>query len=83
MKPERQAPKPTKSVLQWLLDSDPSIRGQVLRDLSDEPAEVVAAERSRVALEGWGAWLLGEQRPDGRSLRSFWRRSSDGYYRAQ
>ncbi len=57
--------KPTESVLQWLLDSDPSIRWQVMRDLTDEPANVVAAERSRVASEGWGARLLGQQRPDG------------------
>ena len=51
--------------MQWLLDSDPSIRWQVMRDLTGEPAEVVAAERSRVALEGWGAQLLGQQRLDG------------------
>jgi hypothetical protein len=63
--PEWQAPKPEKSVLQWLLDSDPSIRWQVMRDLNDEPAEVVAAERSRVASQGWGAQLLGQQRTDG------------------
>jgi len=31
--PKRQAPKPKKSVIQWLLDSDPSIRWQVMRDL--------------------------------------------------
>jgi hypothetical protein len=49
----------------WLLDSDPSIRWQVLRDLTDTPAEIVAAERSRVASEGWGAQLLEQQRPDG------------------
>ena len=36
-----------------------------MRDLTGEPAEVVAAERARVASEGWGAQLLGEQRPDG------------------
>jgi hypothetical protein len=66
MKPERQTlKKPTESVLEWLLDADPSIRWQVLRDLTEEPAEVVAAERSRVAWEGWGARFLGEQRPDG------------------
>ena len=65
MNPEEQAPKPEKSVMQWLLDSDPSIRWQVMRDLTDDPAEVVAAERSRVASEGWGAQLLGQQRPDG------------------
>jgi hypothetical protein len=57
---------PKKSVFKWLLDSDPSIRWQVLRDLTEEPASVVAAERSRVASEGWGAELLDRQRPDGR-----------------
>lgn len=45
-------------VLNWLLDSDPSIRWQVMRDLTDEPADAVAAERSRIATEGWGARLL-------------------------
>ncbi len=49
----------------WLLDSDPSVRWQVLRDLTDAPAEIVAAERSRVASEGSGAWLLDQQRADG------------------
>ncbi len=61
-------PRPRSSngpVLDWLLDSDPSIRWQVLRDLTDTPAEVVAAERSRVASEGWGPRLLDQQRPDG------------------
>jgi hypothetical protein len=64
--PEWQASKPKKSVMQWLLDSDPSIRWQVLRDLTEEPDEFVAAERSRVASEGWGARLLDLQRPDGK-----------------
>ena len=49
----------------WLLDSDPAIRWQVLRDVVDAPAEVVAAERARVANEGWGARLLGLQGDDG------------------
>ena len=66
MKPEGQSPMPTKSVMQWLLDSDPSIRWQVMRDLTGEPDEVVAAERARVAAEGWGARLLDRQRPDGK-----------------
>jgi hypothetical protein len=52
-------------VIDWLLDTDPSIRWQVMRDLTDTPAEVVAAERSRVAAEGWGPRLLDLQRPDG------------------
>lgn len=52
-------------VMRWLLDSDPSIRWQVMRDLLDAPADAVAAERSRVATEGWGARLLGLQADDG------------------
>lgn len=52
-------------MLNWLLDSDPSIRWQVLRDLTDAPAEAVRAERSRVAVEGWGARLLALQGADG------------------
>src|SRR6185503_18406939 len=55
----------SESVIDWLLDSDPAIRWQVMRDLTDTPAEIVAAERSRVALEGWGPRLLDQQRPDG------------------
>ncbi|EWT02191.1 hypothetical protein N865_00460 [Intrasporangium oryzae NRRL B-24470] len=51
--------------LEWLLDSDPAIRWQVLRDLTDAPAEAVAAERSRVTTEGWGARLLAARDPDG------------------
>jgi hypothetical protein len=49
----------------WLLDSDPSIRWQVLRDLLDAPPDVVAAERARVANEGWGARFLDLEDPDG------------------
>ena len=53
------------TVIDWLLDSDPSIRWQVMRDLTHEQADVIAAERSRVATEGWGARLLALQAPDG------------------
>jgi hypothetical protein len=63
--PEREVPEPTNSVMNWLLDSDPSIRWQVMRDLMDESHEVVAAERSRVASEGWGSHLLDSQGPHG------------------
>ena len=52
-------------VIDWLLDSDPSVRWQVMHDLTDTPLGVVGAERSRVAMEGWGARLLDQQRPDG------------------
>ena len=53
------------TVIDWLLDSDPSIRWQVMRDLTQEPADVIAAERSRIATEGWGARLLALQAADG------------------
>jgi len=52
-------------VVEWLLDSDPAIRWQVMRDLTDATEEDVAAERARVATEGWGARLLALQRRDG------------------
>ena len=53
------------TVIDWLLDSDPSIRWQVMRDLQNAPAEAVAAERANVATHGWGARLLALQGPDG------------------
>jgi hypothetical protein len=74
------------SLVDWLLDSDPAIRWQVLRDLVQAPDEVVAAERARVATEGWGARLLALQGEDGQwaggacfPARSFnWRAEGQG-----
>lgn len=54
------------NALDWLLDSDPSIRWQVMRDLTDAAADEVATERACVATDGWGAQLLALQDPDGR-----------------
>src|SRR5439155_22315660 len=48
-----------------LLDSDPALRWQVLRDLLGAPPDEVAAERARVATAGWGARLLALQGADG------------------
>jgi hypothetical protein len=53
------------NVVDWLLDSDPAIRWQVMRDLTDAPEEEVAAERARIAKEGWGARVLALQREGG------------------
>jgi hypothetical protein len=53
------------AVQSWLLGGDPGIRWQVLSHLIDAPPERVAAERARVAREGWGARLLAYQEPDG------------------
>jgi len=52
-------------VIDWLLDGDPAIRWQVLRDLLHAPADQVAAERARVETEGWGARILAFRDLDG------------------
>jgi len=54
-----------KPVIDWLLDSDPAIRWQVMRDLSHAAPDAVAAERARVATQGWGAKMLDAQGADG------------------
>ncbi|MGO9338824.1 MAG: hypothetical protein ACLPY1_15090 [Terracidiphilus sp.] len=59
MRPLDYAPRPAH--LKWLLDSDPAIRWQVMRDLTGETPDAIAAEQSRVATEGWGAQLLANQ----------------------
>src|SRR4051794_13566646 len=52
-------------VASWLLEGDPAIRWQVLRDLLRAPVEQVDAERARVETEGWGARLLARRDADG------------------
>ena len=44
-----------------IVEADPAIRWQVMRDLTDAAPDEVAAERARVAKEGWGAELLALQ----------------------
>jgi hypothetical protein len=53
------------STLDWLLDSDPAIRWQAMRDLTDASPETLGAERTRVAHEGLGAEILASQGKDG------------------
>jgi hypothetical protein len=72
--PKRQVPMPKRSVIRWLLDSDPSVRWQVMQDLIGAPADEVAAERARVATEGAAARLLALQAPDGRWGGTAWNR---------
>lgn len=57
--------KPEDTIIQWLLDSDPSIRWQVMRDLTHASADEIAAERAKVSVEGLGARLLALQGDDG------------------
>jgi hypothetical protein len=60
-----QIQKPTKSIIDWLLDSDPSVRWQVMRDLTGESDAAIATERDKVATQGWGAAILAAQSEDG------------------
>ena len=73
--PKQQASK--QSVIQWLLDSDPAIRWQVLRDLTDASDEEIAVERAKVATEGWGAHLLAMQGNDGAWAGTAWNHGWD------
>jgi hypothetical protein len=54
------------SVVEWLLEGDPSIRWRVMHDITSSSARAVRRERARVATEGWGARLLAAQDDDGR-----------------
>jgi len=56
--------------LDWLLDSDPAVRWQTIRDLTDASPATVAAERRRVPHEGIGAEILARQGSDGAWHRS-------------
>ena len=53
------------SSIDWLLDSDPSIRWQVMRDLLETPDSEWRAVRAKVETEGWGARLLSYEDEDG------------------
>lgn len=67
----------TSLLIDWLLNSDPSIRWQVMRDLIDAPANQIENERARIATEGWGAQLLALQGADGRWGGAAWNRGYD------
>ncbi|MCE7983472.1 MAG: hypothetical protein DYG89_20055 [Caldilinea sp. CFX5] len=56
----------TNNVISWLMEGDPAIRWQTLRDLRDAPAHEWQAERQRTLESGWGAHLLALQDADGR-----------------
>jgi hypothetical protein len=51
--------------IDWLLDSDPAIRWQAMRDLTSASPQSIAAERARVPREGVGAEILARQGSDG------------------
>jgi hypothetical protein len=55
-----------QKIIDWLLDSDPSIRWQVMRDLLDAKPKAWQAERARIAKGGWGRKFLDLQQSSGR-----------------
>jgi hypothetical protein len=63
------------SAIDWLLDGDPAIRWQMLRDVVGAADGEVESERRKVARGGWGARLLAEQDSEGTWAGG---RSSDG-----
>ena len=56
----------------WLLNADPAIRWQAMRDLTGAGPAAIATERARVPREGLGAEILARQELDGS-----WRRTAD------
>ena len=53
------------NVIEWLMEGDPAIRWQVMRDLVGASNETIATQRHKVATEGWGAKLLSCQDASG------------------
>ena len=60
------------ATIDWLLEGDPAIRWQVMRDLLAEPVEVWEAERLRTVETGWVAELLGRQGKDSEWPKGRW-----------
>ncbi|MEP7013730.1 MAG: hypothetical protein ABJC13_25700 [Acidobacteriota bacterium] len=76
-RPPEENPEAAEATLDGLLDSDPALRWQVMRDLAGAPPEAVAEERGRVATAGMGARLLALQGADGRWGGTAWNRGFD------
>lgn len=52
-------------IIDWLMQGDPVIRWQTMRDLCDRPEDEWQAERSRIVKSGWGAQFLECLQSDG------------------
>jgi hypothetical protein len=60
----------TVDTINWLLDSDPAISWQTMRDLTDTLPAAITTERARIPHAGIGAEILARQEPNGS-----WRRA--------
>lgn len=54
-----------EKVIDWLMEGDPAIRCQVLRDLTGSDPGTLYLEKKRITTGGWGAKLLERQDPEG------------------
>jgi hypothetical protein len=66
------APRTRDQVVKWLLDGDPAIRWQVMRDLLEAPEKAWLRERRRTSRHGWTAALLARQSTDGDWPKGRW-----------
>jgi len=62
---DSESPDVDPTVVEWLLDSDPAIRWQALRDLAEASPKEIDNERRLITTRGWGARLLALQDPGG------------------
>ncbi|MBK9051525.1 MAG: hypothetical protein IPL78_11575 [Chloroflexi bacterium] len=63
----KSAPTSTdEQIIPWLMEGDPAIRWQTMRDLAAAPPSAWTAERQRTLETGWGAQLLAQQSADAR-----------------
>lgn len=53
-----------QEIINWLLDSDPAIRWQVMKDILHEPQTAYEKERGKLTHSGWCARLLQLQEKD-------------------
>ena len=60
------------ALIAWLLEGDPAIRWQVMRDLQDAHEPEWRAERERTLETGWVAELLRQQGRDGEWPKGRW-----------
>ena len=55
-----------KKIIDWLMNSDPAIRWQIMSDLLNTQITEILIERKKIETQGWGAKLLSFQDGDGK-----------------
>ncbi|KAA3659180.1 MAG: hypothetical protein DWQ10_09405 [Calditrichaeota bacterium] len=57
--------EPYNKQIRWLLEGDPAIRYQTLRDLTDADSKAIEAEQAQILKQGWGKRLIDLQQENG------------------